>query len=183
MNTRRLSVLQKRSGAQTWISQSHRDLVWLHFLPPPAGSPCSGARLRRLRWLTGLASEDSHGDASTPSPVGSRFGGRLTSAWLTFETKTGVPTDKSSDRQEFPVFWRMSQPAGGEKKKEKKIVMMRYPTLWLLLRSFSRNYFSCCVCLRKKRKKTTGWVKVRGIFAVFAYVRDEGYPDRKEPFK
>lgn len=34
MNTRRVSVLQTHSGIQMWISQSHRDLVWLHFLSP-----------------------------------------------------------------------------------------------------------------------------------------------------
>lgn len=50
MDMKRVSVLQTHSGAQMWISQSHCELMWLHFLSPQdPRARDAGVRLGRLR--------------------------------------------------------------------------------------------------------------------------------------
>lgn len=141
MNMSRVSVLQTHSGAQMWISQSHRDLVWLHFLSPQGPraqglSPvsCSGKlelcqRTTRRRFHSGAATNRAQGGEINVvcrrlSCVFCRFMLQWTLdvgwiSWLTFKQKTKkLHLRIYRPWQELSMFWWMSQLAGGEQIKD-----------------------------------------------------------------
>lgn len=174
MNMRRVSVLQTDSGVQMWISQSHRDLVWLHFLSPQgprAWGPSPASAVANWSCVRGLPrrcfrSADAKNEAQVgkkraASPVDSCFSGRLT--LMGFHESRLKNTKEASRvilpafRQEFPVLGWVSQPAGG--KKDCSYVTHHLGFCWHL---FSEIIVILGVIFLRK-KPSFGW-KVLGFF-------------------